>query len=526
MPSASLRIRFILLPSDSALMPKIVLATINARYIHASLGLRCLLANMGDLQQHSRIVEFTLDNWQIDIAERLLAVRPAIIGLGVYIWNCEQSTRLVSLIKAVSPETTLVIGGPEVSHEWEGQRIVKEADYLITGPADLSFPALCRSLLQGSRPGSRIIHSTPPPLQQLASPYPFFSSEDIAHRLIYVEASRGCPYRCEFCLSALDLTARSFALEQFLADMDRLFQRGARHFKFVDRTFNLRLEQSLTILDFFLERMVPGLFLHFEVIPDRLPEPLQSRLRRFPEDSLQLEIGVQTFNPEVAERISRKQDFAKTRQNLGWLRSETSAHLHADLIVGLPGEDIESFAAGFDQLVELAPHEIQVGILKRLRGTPIVRHSDAYRMRYNPNPPYDILSNDRIDFAAMQRLNRFARYWNLIGNSGRFRASLPTLLGGAPFRRFMQLSEWLYGKTGQVHRIALKRLFDLVYEGAVTQLGVVPEPLIKQLRKDYEKTGIKGLPVFLRVSDNGNKANSANPGIRNTRQLRHNRGPD
>ena len=501
-------------------MPNIVLATINARHIHASLGLRYLFANMGDLQSQTEIREFTIESWPADIAEQLLAASPCIIGLGVYLWNCEQSTRLVSLIKTVSPQTILVVGGPEVSHEWEEQQIVREADYLITGPADLGFQQLCGSLLAGKVPENRVIHSEPPPLQQLATPYPFYSDEDIAHRLIYVEASRGCPFRCEFCLSALDRSAWSFDLEQFLTDMDRLLQRGARHFKFVDRTFNLKLEQSIAILDFFLERMEPGLFLHFEVIPDRLPEQLKSRLRSFPEGSLQLEIGVQTFNEEVAERICRKQDHARTKQNLGWLRSDTKAHIHADLIIGLPGESIESFAAGFDQLVALAPHEIQVGILKRLRGTPIQRHSSDYRMRYNPSPPYNILSNDLIDFTTMQRLNRFARYWDLIGNSGRFRDTLPILLGDAPFQRFLKLSDWLYATTGQLHRIALKRLFDLVYQGAVTQLGIETESAVRLLNKDYQRCGIKGSPGFVRVHGGGKKRVSDDRSSNNSRQLR------
>ncbi len=501
-------------------MPKIVLATINARHIHASLGLRCLLANMGEHQAQTEIHEFTLETWPIDIAERLLAGNPSIVGLGVYIWNCEQSTRLVSLLKAIKPEIILVVGGPEVSHEWEQQRIVQEADYLVTGSADLSFSALCSKLLAGEGPESRVVHSELPSLNRLAAPYPFYSDEDIDHRLIYVEASRGCPFRCEFCLSALDRSAWSFGVDQFLVEMDRLFQRGARHFKFVDRTFNLKLEQSLAVLDFFLERMGFDLFLHFEVIPDRLPEQLKSRLRRFPEGSLQLEVGVQTFNPEVAERISRKQDYERTQRNLGWLRTKTNAHIHADLIIGLPGESVESFASGFDQLVALAPHEIQVGILKRLRGTPIVRHSEEYRMCYNPNPPYEILSTSQIDFDLMRRLNRFARYWDLIGNSGRFRESLSVLLGDTPFQRFMKLSDWLYATTRQVHSFALKRLFDLVHEGAITHLGIDPDIATPLLARDFQRTGIKGLPGFLRVSDDGKKG-VVNRNSGNARQLRY-----
>lgn len=502
-------------------MQKIILATINARHMHASLGLRYLLANMGDLQPQTEIREFTLESREIDIAEQLLAAAPAVIGLGVYIWNCTQSTRLVSLIKAISPQTIVVVGGPEVSHEWEAQRIVHEADFLVTGPADLTFPRLCGSLLAGEVPGNRVIHSDPPLLRHLASPYPFYSDEDIANRLIYVEASRGCPFQCEFCLSALDRSDRSFETGLFLAQMDRLFRRGARHFKFVDRTFNLKLEQSLAILDFFLERMEPGLFLHFEVIPDRLPDPLKSRLREFPAGTLQLEVGVQTFNPEVAERISRNQDYRKTVLNLDWLRRETKAHIHADLIVGLPGESVESFAAGFDQLMMLNPQEIQVGILKRLRGTPIEHHSVDCRMRYNPDPPYQLLCNDLIDFASMQQLSRFARYWDLIGNSGRFRNSLPALLGESPFKRFMQLSQWLYATTGQVHRIELKRLFDLVYQGAVTQLDVKPERAVQLLGGDYATTGIKGLPGFLQAYAGGNRAASGSRNSGNSRQLRN-----
>lgn len=503
-------------------MPKIILTTINARYIHASLGLRYLFANMGELQPLTELAEFTLEQRPVDIAEWLLAGKPSIIGLGVYIWNCEQSTHLVSLLKAISPQTQLVIGGPEVSHEWQGRRITEEADYLITGPADLSFAALCRDLLDGKPPTGRIIHAALPMLSSLASPYPFYSDQDIAHRLIYVEASRGCPFRCEFCLSALDRTAWPFELEPFLLEMEQLLRRGARHFKFVDRTFNLKLEQSLAILDFFLQRMEPGLFLHFEVIPDRLPESLKSRLRRFPAGSLQLEIGVQTFNPQVAERISRRQDYRLTRQNLDWLRRETHAHLHTDLIIGLPGEGVESFAAGFDELVALAPHEIQVGMLKRLRGTPITRHADAFKMRFNPDPPYEILATDRIDFSSMQRLQRFSRYWDLIGNSGRFRQTLPLLLGDAPFQRFLRFSEWLFASTGQVHQFALKRLFELFYRGLVTELGVDPERAYATLATDYAATGSKGTPVFLNEPTTGG-ACVTGESRHNGRQQRHRR---
>ncbi|MFO0255375.1 MAG: B12-binding domain-containing radical SAM protein, partial [Betaproteobacteria bacterium] len=243
-------------------MSRIVLATINARHVHAALGLRCLRANMGALREDTVIREFVLGDRPADIAERLLADRPAIIGLGVYIWNVEDSTRLVAILKQVAPEVVVVVGGPEVSHETETQRICALADYTVTGWGDVTFPKLCAQLLAGERPAQQVLAGEQPPLAELALPYAEYSDDDIARRFIYVEASRGCPFKCEFCLSALDKTAWPFELERFLGELQVLHQRGVRHFRFVDRTFNLKVAASLAILEFFLERMSDDLFVH------------------------------------------------------------------------------------------------------------------------------------------------------------------------------------------------------------------------------------------------------------------------
>jgi hypothetical protein len=478
-------------------MPDIVLATLNAKYIHASLGLRYLYANLGELRERAVIAEFTLDQRAADIAEQLLALRPRILGLGVYIWNAAETTQLVATLKQVAPELVIVLGGPEVSYEQAGQPLVAQADYVIAGQGELAFAELCQQLLAGTRPADKIIEAVPPPLASLELPYRYYSDTDIAHRLIYVEASRGCPFKCEFCLSALDKTAWPFELERFLAEMDALHARGARHFKFVDRTFNLNVNSSRRILQFFLERLDDDLFLHFEVIPDRLPDRLKALLAQFPPGSLQLEVGVQSFNPDVQALISRKQDNARTEANLRWLRQHSYAHLHADLIVGLPGEDLTSFGTGFNRLHALAPHEIQVGILKRLRGAPISRHSDNYGLRFAPQPPYSILATDRIDFPTLQRLTRFARYWDLIANSGRFAHTLPLLLGDDPFAHFLRLSDWLYARTQQTHRIALSRLFELLHEALTGVFTLDADRVLAALARDCAVHGYKGCPRFL-----------------------------
>lgn len=474
----------------------IILATLNARYSHASLGLRCLLANMGELAPGTRIQEYIITDRPQDIAEALLATRPRIIGLGVYIWNVEPITNLVALIKRIAPETLIVLGGPEVSHEWDEQPIVQLADHLITGPGDLAFAELCRQLLAGLHP-PKLLHAEPPPLDALRLPYECYDARDIAQRTVYVEASRGCPFKCEFCLSSLDQTAWPFPLERFLSAMDALYQRGLRQFKFVDRTFNLNVKASLKILEFFLARLDEPLFLHFEVIPDHLPEKLKEAIKRFPPGSLQFEVGIQTFNPEVQQLISRRQDNDRTEANLRWLRSETHAHIHADLIAGLPGEDLASFGAGFDRLIRLEPHEIQVGILKRLRGAPIDRHAHSFDLRFNPQPPYNVLSTSLMDFATLQRISRFARYWDLVGNSGRFKQSLPLLLGPSPFQRFMAFSDWLYATLGKTHQLALDRLYDLTYQWLTEQANAGSEAALHMLAGDFHASGTRSVPRFL-----------------------------
>lgn len=446
----------------------ILLSTLNARYTHASLGLRYLLANMGALKERTRIQEFVIGAKTTDVVEKLLSCDPKIVGFGVYIWNVEETTRIVAMLKRVAPHVTVVLGGPEVSYEPDEQAIVRSADYLVTGWGDVTFPKLCAEILNGPRPLMKVHAGAQPPLADLAMPYSLYSDEDIAHRTIYVEASRGCPFKCEFCLSSLDKTAWPFPLEAFLGEMEALHARGARLFKFVDRTFNLNIKTSQRIMQFFLDKLDtnPGdpVYAHFELVPDHLPEALKETIARFPEGALQFEIGIQSFNPEVQSLVSRRQDNAKAADNIRWLREQSHAHLHVDLIAGLPGEDVESFARGFDKLVTLKPHEIQFGILKRLRGTPIIRHTAGFGMVYDPYAPYTILANKQIDFATMQRLVRFARYWDLVANSGRFAHTVQHMLGEAPFKNFMAFSDWIYTKTDATHRIALDRLAKLVSE--------------------------------------------------------------
>jgi radical SAM superfamily enzyme YgiQ (UPF0313 family) len=465
----------------------ILLTTLNSSYSHCSFGLRYLLANLAELRERAEILEFTIKQRPLDIVEAILARKPRIVGIGVYIWNARESLEIVSLLKKLQPELCVVLGGPEVSFETEGQRIIEIADHTITGEADLAFAEFCRQFFAGNLPQSKVSAAELPNFTQLFLPYAEYTDEDIQNRVVYIEASRGCPFTCEFCLSSLDIPVRAVPLERILPQLKLLIDRGLRQFKFVDRTFNLNINISKALVQFFLDHWQEGMFLHFEMIPDRLPEALRELIQQFPPGALQFEVGIQTFDALASENISRRNNHTRTADNFSFIRDHTGIHIHADLIVGLPGEDTASFGRGFDRLLAMRPQEIQVGILKRLKGTPITRHDEPYQMRYSDAPPYEILSTKDIPFTEMQVMRRFAKYWDLIGNSGNFPRALSLLWrdSTSPYTSFRALTEYLYARLQAADGINLMRLLEALFHYLTDELQVAKSEAAETLWLDF-----------------------------------------
>ncbi|MDR0448826.1 MAG: B12-binding domain-containing radical SAM protein [Treponema sp.] len=466
----------------------IVLATINAKWIHPSLALRLLKANLGALEEQCEILEFALRQPLNEKVDSILTAEPKLLGLSVSIWNHLATLELLKALEEkwdVGQKPVIVLGGPEVSWLFEDAEIFQYADYVIRGEGEESFRSLCYEVFYGSqqtkKPDAELRQSQQfhnhknaesaaigeiiVDVNKIETAYHLYTDEDISQKLIYVEATRSCPFNCEFCQGGLQ-PVREFPLEPFLANMETLVKRGVRTFKFLDRSFNLNIERAKKILEFFLAATRERSFcVHFEIVPSRFPLELKELIRRFSAGTLRLELGLQTLNLQTRALIQLSGNLDKELENLEFLCRETNAILHVDLIAGLPGESIDSFHAGFDRLWQVlsgtlagspgsppfGSFEIQLGILKCLPGTPIIRHNEAYGMKYSPAPPYEVIKTNALSAAELDRIKNFARFWELIVNRNSFPDLIPRLFppGENVFEKFITLSDRLFEQFGR-----------------------------------------------------------------------------
>ncbi len=486
---------------------EIVFSTFNARYSHTALALRCLRANLGDLHDRSKIIEFENSCNPQTAAEKLLELNPEIILFSIYIWNLTVTTETVTILRTLRPELKIVIGGPEVSHDYEELSLFQKADHLIRGEGEGVIEELCRTLLKSRRDACdtvpqasrlpKVIDAPPADLEAIALPYDEYTDDDLAHRRLYVESSRGCPFSCEYCLSALEDGVRFFPPENLFPMFGKLIERGGRIFKFIDRSFNANPAHAAAILNYFLENRCDGMMLHLEWEPHLLPEELKTIFADAPPGFFQLEVGVQTLNPDVAARIERRMDAEQIERNIRTLSAMPSVHLHADLIAGLPGENLESIAEGFDRLHACGPNEIQLGILKKLRGAPIARHDVEFEMVYHISPPYDVLQTSTLSFPELQAIRRFARFWDITVNNGRFPETAPLIWENQPsvFGAFMEWSDWLYGQTHATAGFKPARLGRFLEKFLTEKRGLNKKTVRASLDTDLapRPTGTKGL---------------------------------
>ena len=443
----------------------ILLVAVNARYSHCAFAPRSLIANLGPLAPRAGLLESDLEITPLQLAERIVARAPRVVGFSVYLWNVRLIEATARLLRVVAPGTRLAAGGPELTADYPHADLF---DTVIVGEGESAFRAFCETALTGGGdfpPSSVLTCETGEDPATLALPYDLYADTDLARRTVYVETSRGCPFSCAYCTSA-GTGLRLIPLTRLLPAFDELWRRGLRRFKFLDRSFNAPAEHACAVLDFFRSRVTEDTCLHLEIQPDRLHPDVLSRLAPFPAGTLHLEVGIQTLTHHVAAMIGRSPDTARTLETLRVLTRETGATVHADLIFGLPGENEDTFARGFNTLVTVCdPPEVQVNWLKGLPGTRFVREAQRLVLAFNPEPPYELLRSDAMDFATLSRIQRFARCWELVHNRGHFNEAclrLHALAGGDVYACYQALADHLCAAEGKLFAISRPRLAALL----------------------------------------------------------------
>lgn len=410
---------------------KVVLATLNAKYIHTSLAIRCLKAHCeGEFDVD--IAEYTIKDPVMNIVSDLYQREPDVIGFSCYIWNIEETIKVVNMLRKVRPEIRIVLGGPEVSYDTkEWMERLSDVDFIVMGEGEETLLHLLREIegegkyhfvfgvAYRNKQGEVVINPPRPKLDLNEIPSPHRFAEDIpslGKRVVYFETSRGCPFSCQFCLSSIEVGVRYFDIERTKADILYLIDNGAKLIKFVDRTFNIKRDYAMEMFQFLIENH-RGCVFQFEITADIMrPEVLDYLAEHAPPGVFRFEIGVQSTNDPTNELVKRRQNFTKLTRTVMKVKDSGKIDQHLDLIAGLPLEDYDTFRKTFNDVFALRPEELQLGFLKMLRGTGLRLDAEKYGYVFMDHAPYEMLSNDALPFRDVVRLKRLEdvleKYWN------------------------------------------------------------------------------------------------------------------
>lgn len=409
----------------------IVLATLNAKYIHTNIALR-YLKSFSAPEFDPIIAEYTIKDPSFNIVSDIYQKKPDIVGFSCYIWNIEETIRVIRMLKKISPNTKIILGGPEVSydvHDW--LRRLNDVDYIIMGEGEYSFKQLLFHM-NGDLPledvpgicylkdDKVVIHPQPKKVDLREMPSPYRLEEDIPDipkRISYIETSRGCPFSCQFCLSSIEVGVRYFNREKIKEDIRYLMKHGARTIKFVDRTFNISRSYAMEMFQFLIDEHTPGVVFQFEITADIMrPEVIQFLNDNAPKGLFRFEIGVQSTNDLTNELVKRRQNFEKLSRTVTMVKEGGKIDQHLDLIAGLPEEDYASFRQTFNDVFAMRPEELQLGFLKLLRGTGLRLQAKEYGYEYVDMAPYEIFANNLLTFDDILRIKQaedvLEKYWN------------------------------------------------------------------------------------------------------------------
>jgi anaerobic magnesium-protoporphyrin IX monomethyl ester cyclase len=409
----------------------VICTTLNAKYIHTNLAIRLLKAYSAP-EFNIQLKEYTVKDPVFTIVSDLFQQDPTVIGFSCYIWNIEETIKVINSLKKINPSVLIVLGGPEVSYDTvEWMQKIPEVDFIVSGDGELTFKRLLFEIEKNadfqSIPGITyrneeqiVINPQTNDLNIRDIPSPHRFNEDIPHlskRITYFETSRGCPFTCQYCQSSIEVGVKYFDREKVKDDLRFLMANGAKTIKFLDRTFNINRSYAMEIFHFLIDEHVPGTVFQFEITADIMrPEVLEFLNQEAPKGLFRFEIGVQSTNEHTNELVKRKQDFSKLTRTVKMIKEAGKIDLHLDLIAGLPEEDYVSFRKSFNDVFELRPEELQLGFLKMLRGTGLRLQAPQWDYKYMEYSPYEIFSNNRLSFADVIKIKQvediLEKYWN------------------------------------------------------------------------------------------------------------------
>lgn len=444
---------------------KILLTTLNSKYVHSNLALKYLYASAEKNSNSIDIQEFTINNEEDYIFTELLRKSYDIICFSCYIWNVDKILCLAENLKKAKPELKILLGGPEVSFDvipFMSQH--KFIDFIISGEGEAPFSELVETLLEDTREFEKIrgltyrqggkiyVNPQAPPLHFESVPFPYLSLVCEEDKVMYYESSRGCPFQCSYCLSSLDRKVRTLSMERVKSDLSYFIYKRVKQVKFIDRTFNWEKKRCFEIMKYLIVSDNGVTNFHFELCGDLLDEELMQLLSTARPGLFQFEIGVQSTNESALRACNRKSDFAILAENVKRLIQLNNIHIHLDLIAGLPHEDYPSFRKSFNEVYSLKGHQLQLGFLKLIKGSPIREQVEEHEYVYRGQAPYEIISSKYISALALIRLKKIENVLDLYYNRGGFHRTLGfavETLTESPFDFYEELADYFYLKGFQ-----------------------------------------------------------------------------
>ena len=465
---------------------KILLTTLNAKYIHTNLAIR-LLYELNHEFEGLDWKEFTIKEDKDGIAET--CAQYDVVAFSCYIWNITQTLEVTERIKLLNPNTKILFGGPEVSYEYENVISRSDVDYIIVGEGETPFNEFIHSfpnveLVQSLvfKKDNQIVANKTAPMFDLKNfensmPYRFDKPEDLLNKVLYIETSRGCPYKCEFCLASLDNKVRYLPNASIKATLLHMMQHG-KVVKFLDRTFNIKKDFTLDIFDFILEHHQPQNVFQFEITADILhPDIIKYIHEKVPENLFRFEIGIQTVNQKANLQVSRKQSFEKTKGIIIDLQDKIEMHL--DLIVGLALDEWDDIKYSIEEVFKLFAPEMQLGFLKFLKGTPLRDKSSQHGFVYDPMPPYQIIESDYLTKEQLAQIVKLEHALEIYWNGKKAINTLKYVTTHYSIFDFLLNLGAYFGTQKDYHKYSLNDVFEILTQFAGIQYP--NDSVLKQL---------------------------------------------